>query len=269
MSPLARGIVVVTAVLLTGVPAQALAQPGGRPGDRVERRERPDRDSERGPRGPWRDRELTADEIRLRLAELDRLRGDLAARLEEGEGADRLQMDRARRRGEFIRAMRDAKGLTEDDLAGAIAFANEVDPERADRLRDELERNPQMGKRFAAMVLERKERIDRKSEEDDAFRPLLMTEFRAEIGVMESARQLRELRVFGAGEAEIDEQKGVVRERIGTLFDAKLALRAHEIERAQARIDRMRAEHDREVSGRDAEVAEHFERLLERVSKDD
>ncbi len=260
-------------VLIAGVlvvSPMALAQPERGPGREQDRAPGQRGDQDRGPAGERSDAPLR-ERLERRLAELQReeqrLR-ELIRRVDAGESPNEVMAEWGGPQGGGDVDPRRGFGpdgprreLTPEELDRAEAFVVELVPELAGRMAQVRETDPQGYERWRMMFAPRALDVMESLERDPARGELEREEFRAGTVMLMRLRDLRVAFDAGANSPAFASAKASLREALAAQFDAKLALREHELIGMSDRVDAVRAELDETRAGRDA----HLDRVVDQA----
>ena len=290
MAPIRTLAAVLLGLAIAG-PAWAQDEtPQDRPRDRAANRTQdrePRRDAARGP-GARRmlsglDRGELREKLEGHLSELDTFRGNIAgaiAKLDAGEPIEDVLAEMPRL-NEWIRRAASARGPMAGGPEGLLGAggdrpkpgsperAEPIGPERQKELREFVgERFPRLHERFAALrdanpevadrmfarIAPRVDEIQKLWRNDPDAAELKISEMQSGLDVLGARRTLMEaMRSEDAGDDQA--AKAAMVRAIGKHFDAKIALREHEITKLEKQIERLRGD-----------IAEHRKRRDDAVN---
>lgn len=218
------------------------------------------------------------ERVQQRIAEIDAERERLSvllAGIESGQVPSEPPDLDDRPRWERWRASRDvgpepSRELTPEELDRAESFLVELVPEIAESLAQLRASDPRMHERMRRAFAPRALGVMQTLERDPALGGLQQDEFRAGVIMMHRLRELRDAFVNGGrNSVGFEGARARLREALAAQFDAKLALRAHELEQMLARVHDMREELERSRAGREAHLDQAVEHAVHRLERDD
>ncbi len=126
--------------------------------------------------------------------------------------------------------------------------------------------NPEAGQRLFLRMSPRIREIALDMRHDPELGRLRVTEVSAGLGVGDATRAYREAKRSGDADALASASESL-RAAIGSQFDARVALRQHEVERLVGRIGELNEEILNEIGGRESAVERVFRSIVERTGR--
>jgi len=183
------------------------------------------------------------------------------ARREAGEDAG-APADRRGPQGANDRA-RDERPQFEPDAETLRAVVREHFPELYQQLEAITQGSPEAGEHLFMRLAPRIREIAIDMRHDPDLGTLRVNEVRAGMGVGDANGALRQAKVQ-QDEDSIAEAEGNLRAAIGVQFDARVALRQHEVERLVGRIGELNDEILEEIANREAAIDTVYESIVNR-----
>lgn len=185
----------------------------------------------------------------------------------DGPRRDRAQPRRSDAAGE---GGPDAQSGTDPQSGPSVEEMRAVVREYFPRLHEQLEMirasNPEAGQRLFMRMSPRIREIALDMRHDPELGRLRVTEVSAGLGVGDATRAYREAQRAGDPDA-IASATESLRAAIGAQFDARMALRQHEVERLVGRIGELNEEILGEIAGRDAAIESVFAAIVQRSGR--
>ncbi len=221
------------------------------------------------------------EETRERIARYQRHEKgilDAIERLESGESPDAIMGEMRERARDEFRQPRDRVPREGGGIVGARPPAGMIDAESRKRVFEALkaraprvfervqslrEQSPEQSDRLLMRLAPRIRQIEEMQREDPELATLMIVELQANLELTAAAHDMRVLmQRDDVSDERIAEARERLREAMRRSFDAHLAIKKHELERLEGRIESLRAEIDRRQSMRDDYIDRQVERIL-------
>ena len=147
--------------------------------------------------------------------------------------------------------------LSPEQIQAVLDILQEQNPQLARRLREALDKQPEVARRLLANQWPRLQRlIDLKRNNPRMFR-LTLQEFRQQREMLDTARQLRQC----TDPQKQMELRGQLRDQVQKLFDLRLEIKQRELELLETRVEEMRDSLEQIRQQREARIDKHLEAL--------